>query len=323
MSKGTQGIRYRFGNKRMFVKNLIIIVLTGFYVFYMQAISIVYNMRIASITRRQHANEPVDHEHAILGTPFGQWRALKTGSKQHDAGMLGSYIYSKPSYYVKVDTAIGHIANDIPLSSSNGSVHVAVTQWDDLLFTGGYGYQLGSNGRIAYSALFGIPLHRDYIVEFAQFGTGHVGIGGQIDTAHSFGENHTIFFALRGIYFVPRSAYTNNACLAPFLEQSTYDVKLGTLFDIFISHQVRWATHNRFEYGYDATFAPTSSINPPLFDHISFIKHSFFGVYFRTVPFLGRPTGIIIGLSGGFDSKPRLLANTYHLTLWGSWGVAF
>lgn len=323
MSKGAQGIRYRFGKKRMFVKKLIIIVLTGFYVFYMQAISIVYNMRIASITRRQHANEPVDHEHAILGTPVGQWRQLNTGTKQHDAGMLYSYIYTKQSYYIKVDSAVGHAAGNIPLSSSNGSVHVAVTQWDDLLFTGGYGYEIGSKGRIAYSALFGIPLHRDHLVEFAQFGTGHVGIGGQIDTAHEFSDAHTVFFALRGIYFIPRCAYTNNPCLEPFLPQSTFKVKLGTLFDIFISHQVRWATHNRFEYGYDATFAPTSSINPPLFDHISFIRHSFFAVYFRTVPFFGKPTGLVIGFSGGFDSKPELLSNRYHTTLWGSWGLAF
>ncbi len=307
----------------MFVKKLIVIILTVFYCFYAQAISIVYNMRIASITRRQHANEPGKHEHALLGTPFGQWRALKTGTQQHDSGMLGSYIYGKPSYYIKVDTAIGHIASNVALPADTRVVHVAHKQWDDLLFTGGYGYQLGSNGRIAYSALFGIPLHRDYIVEFAQFGTGHVGIGGQIDTAHAFGDSHTIFFALRGIYFVPRNAYWKNPCLAPLLERSCYDVKLGTLFDIFISHQVRWAQANRFEYGYDATFAPTSSIKPSLIDDISFIRHSFFGVYFRTVPFLGRPTGFIIGLSGGFDSKPRLFANTYHLTLWGSWGVAF
>jgi hypothetical protein len=305
------------------VKKLIIIAIGGLYCFHAQAISIVYNMRIASITRRQHANVPGNEAHALLETPFGQWRALKDGTKQHDAGILNSYIYSQASGYIKVDTAVAHIVSDIPVPARNKTLHIARTQWDDLLFTGGYGQKLGSKGRITYTGLFGIPLHRDYILELAQFGTGHIGIGGQVDSSYMLTDHETMFFALRGIYFVPRHARVDNPCLQSAYEQSMYDIKLGTVFDIFISHQTMWNTYNRLEYGYDATFAVGGSINPPVTNGVTFTRHSFFGVYFRTVPVFGKLTGLIIGLSGGFDSKPECLGNRYHATLWGSWGFAF
>lgn len=302
-------------------KRIIVLVALSFGV--VQAISIVYNMRIANITRRQHANVPGNHAHAVIETPFGQWRALKDGTKQHDAGVLNSYIYSRSSGYIKVDTAVGHIATDIPVPARNTSMHIARMQWDDLLFTGGYGHHVFKNGRVAYSALFGIPLHRDYILELAQFGTGHIGVGAQIDSSYALTDNQTMFFALRGIYFVPRNARVENPCLTPLYAQSTYDIRLGTVFDIFISYQTMWNVYNRLEYGYDATFAPTGSINPPVTNGVEFTRHSFFGVYFRTIPLFGKMTGLIIGLSGGFDSRPPVLGNRYHTTLWGSWGFAF
>lgn len=287
------------------------------------AISIVYNMRIANITRRQHANTPGNYKHTAIETPFGQWRALKNGTQQHDAGILNSYIYSKPSHYIKVDTAVAHIASNIPIPAQATCLHIARTQWDDLLLTGGYGQKIGSKCRIAYSGLFGIPLHRDNILELAEFGTGHVGLGAQVDSSYALTDHETIFFALRGLYFIPRKARVDNPCLTPLYAQSTYKIKLGTVFDIFISHQTMWNTYNRIEYGYDATFAPTGSINPPLSNGVTFTRHSFFGVYFRTILAFERPTGLIIGLSGGFDSKPAVLGNRYHATLWSSWGFVF
>ena len=105
-----------------------------------------------------------------------------------------------------MDTAVAHIATDVVVPTRDTSLHVARTQWDDLLFTGGYGQQFGQKGRIAYSALFGIPLHRDYSLELAQFGTGHIGVGGQIDSSYKYTDYDTMFFAVRSIYFIARKS---------------------------------------------------------------------------------------------------------------------
>ena len=215
------------------------------------AASVVYNMRIAMITRRQQMDATGKHPHILINTPFGQWRRARIGTILNDAGDMLSYIYAKPSYYIKVDGALAHISNQAY------PVNIARTMLDDLLVTGGYGHGLGSRGRIAYSALFGTPLHRDYFLEYAAFGTGHVGLGAQIDGSYTYveaeKEAEILFFALRYIYFVPRQANVEVACIKPLYAYAHYDFKLGSLADIFIAQQTRYGLYNRFEFGYNAT----------------------------------------------------------------------
>lgn len=275
-------------------------------------------MRISNITRRQIAPSGL-HLHIFTGTPFGQWRQYKDGTLITDSGIIGSYIYAKPAFYFKLDSAFGHI------SYKKDTLHVARRQADDILLTSGTGHKIGNKGQIAYSALLGIPTHRDHVLELATFGVGHTGLGGQIDGSLNF-ENQTLFAALRLVHFLPRTAQVNNPCLKPFYSYCTYNIKPGNLGDIFISHQTRWGHLNRFEVGYDATFIFNESITPALTDADSLstiIRHSFFGVYFKSILINKRKTGIVVGLSGGFDSKPKNIGTRYHLTAWGSWGILF
>ena len=106
-------------------------------------------------------------------------------------------------------------------------------------------------------------------------------------------------------------ARIDDPCVRPLYEQRVYDVNPGTLVDIFVSHQTMWNSYNRFECGYDATFARGGSIKPSISNGLQFTRHSFFGVYFRTVPLHNRLTGILVGLSAGFDSSPKVVGNRY------------
>jgi hypothetical protein len=284
-------------------------------------VTIVYNMRVASINRRQRLDVTTEHPSFIGGTLFRQWREAGTSTKETTLGSLGTYIYATESHYFKVDAAIAHVINTVD------NLKISRTQTDDLLFTGGYGHIIGK-WRFAYSGLFGVPTHRDFILELAQFGTGHFGTGIQTDFSYRYSDyyNGTIFGAARFIHFFPRTVEVKNPLLQPLFESSRYKLKLGNLVDLFISHQISWKTDNRFECGYDATFGFSNDIQPVIADFagsISFIRHSFFGAYFRHVSINKTDTGIVAGLSYGFDSKPKLLGNTYFITLWGLWGVIF
>jgi hypothetical protein len=286
-------------------------------------------MRISTINRRQKfENDKIQQFHHLLSeTPFAQWRKIQNGEfKQNNYGMLGSYIYNKDNHYLKIDSAVGRVNSTI--IGDKNSLKISRTQTDDILFTGGFGQKAGNHVRLAYSGLFGIPTHRNYILEFSQFGIGHIGLGGQIDCAYNYTKNghHTIFGAIRLIHFLERTVEVNNPCLIPRYTHTCYNLKPGNVADLFISHQSSWNKRNRFEFGYDATFGFGASICPTILNFsgtATLIRNSFFGAYSRFIPIHEIPSGIIVALSGGFDSKPKLLGNSYFLTIWGLWGFAF
>lgn len=292
-------------------------------------VSIVYNMRIATITRRQKfENDKIQQFHNLLsGTPFAQWRKTENNNfKQNTYGMLGSYIYNRGNLYLKIDSAVGRVNSTI--IGDNNNLKISHTQTDDILFTGGFGQKIGKRVRLAYSGLFGIPTHRNYILEFSQFGIGHIGLGGQIDCAYNYSKNehHTMFGALRFIHFLARTVKADNPCITHLYNHNSYNLKPGNVADLFISHQSSWNKFNRLEFGYDGTFGFGASICPIIANFggtATLIRNSFFGAYSRFIPIHEIPSGIIIALSGGFDSKPKLLGNKYFITIWGLWGFTF
>lgn len=293
-------------------------------------VTVVYNMRVAEITKRQQLNPSAKKPNILAGTTVGQWRKLKDGSKQSLYSELGTYIHSSKSTYLKIDGAVGHVRNHI-----QGLIFQR-TQTDDLLFTGGYGHTVGKRARLTYSGLLGIPTHRDFILDLAQFGTGHVGLGGQLDASYAYGStcspctknrSNVLFAAARLVHFFPRNVTSHDPRLTPLYPCSEYSLKPGNLADLYFAHQTNWSKRNRFEFGYDASFIGFgSAINPSILNFpgsVVFIRHSFFGAYSRLIPIGDVKTGMIIGLSGGFDSRPPTFGNTYMITAWLLYGVLF
>jgi hypothetical protein len=281
-------------------------------------------MRLSIISRqllnyKETSNGSDHHPHILIETPFGQSRHYNEGTREADGGTMSTYMYYQPSHYFSADIAFARIV------SRNEELTVARTQMDDFLLTGGYGHAIKERGRIAYSFLFGVPTHRDYALEVVQFGTGHFGLGPQLDLAYHFPSDDALFFAARCIYFIPRDAEQKNPCL-PSYPCNTYKVRLGFLADLLVSYLKTWHETNRCEIGYDATLGFSSSLSPSIAQldfSEPFIRHSFFGAYIKNFCINRINNSIILGLSSGFDNRPRNFHALYHLTGWLSWSVAF
>lgn len=280
--------------------------------------SIVYNMRVSTITKALRFNN--SKQNVFIELPFGQWRKYSDGDKQDDYGLMNSYIYQRPPYYIKIDGAFAWIRSRKKTST------VARTQTDDLLFSSGYCHKFGDKGSITASGILGIPTHRDYSLEGIQFGTGNVGLGAQLDGSYRYGNNKNIIFpAFRYIYFIPRNAQQKTTAVDPY-PCNQYKIKLGSLIDIFISYMRVWNDVNKFEVGYSPTFNVGDSVEP-FIDHFSAteetIRQSFFGVYERAFNIKKMKNNIVIALSGGFYNTPKDHRALYHLTSWLAWSLFF
>lgn len=280
-------------------------------------------MRVSIITRQllnynDSSQVPDHHPHILIETPFGQRRHYNQGTKEADGGTMSTYMYYQPSHYFSADIAFARIV------SRNEKLTVARTQMDDFLLTGGYGHAIKERGRIAYSFLFGIPTHRDHVLEVVQFGTGHFGLGPQLDGAYHLSSNNILFAAARCIYFIPRDAEQKNPCL-PSYPCDNYKFGLGFLADLLVSYMKTWHETNRCEVGYNATLGFGSSLSPCIAQldlSESFVRHSFFGAYIKNFFIKKTMNSIIVGLSCGFDNKPKDFRAIYHLTAWMSWSVS-
>ena len=284
------------------------------------AVTFVYNMRIAQITRQQLAlgNKRL---HILGDTLIGQWLQLKNDFHQDAYGSLVTYIRTTPSTYFKIDGALGHVKNNVITNTFTR------TQTDDLLFTGGYGHAVGPHTRIACSALLGVPTHRDFILDLAQFGTGHVGTGLQLDGSHAYNADRTqtLFAAARWIHFFPRNVTSKNPCLRPLYPCPEYRLAIGNLVDLYVSHQITWRKANRFEFGYDASFIGIGSRLCPQIPNFAgsqlYIRNTFFAAYSRLITCKRVKIGFITGLSGAFDSRPQTFGVRRMITAWFTAGV--
>lgn len=287
------------------------------------SVSIVYNMRIAEITKRQNFSFSAKRHNIFSDALIGQWRELKNGFKQSLYASLASYIRNGKSWYLKVDGAVGRVNNNVLTQTFSR------TQTDDLLISGGYSLATGKKGRSTCSMLFGIPTHRDFTLDLAQLGTGHIGIGGQLDYSYVYKAmpNNLVLFAARCIHFMPRSATSKNPCVSPLYQCNEYKLYPGELIDVYFAHQTNWAKKNRIEVGYDCSFIGLhAKADPEILNFagsVMYMRHSFFGAYFRLIPIKKVPTALIIGTAGGFDSRPCLIGNRFMITSWLIYGVLF
>lgn len=280
----------------------------------MQSITIVYNLRISQITRRQ----------AISGNPslfitnlFQQWYKFRNGSKQTDLGVLSSYIRTGTSWYFNVNGAVAHV------ESTFNRNKISRNQFDDILLSGGYGIIPRKGTQITFSGHFGIPTHKDTILEGVEFGTGHYAIGAQIDgsQAYKVGQPHFLLWALRLIHFFPRTI----ALDTPPLVQR-YHFALGNIADIFLAHQSNWAKRHRIEFGYDGVFGFGAKVCPDIANFgatIHFIRNNVYFSYAHRIKTFNKPSAWLITVSYGADTGRNQFRRTYVITVVGSWAINF
>jgi hypothetical protein len=294
--------------------NLIIFFL---YNFNINSVSLVYNLKISQTTQSHKIFSSQNEPSIAFLTLVDQFKLRKDGTKEKIFGGLGTLIYSGNDYYLRADFAGGKTKQKI------GELCFSKTQSDDVLFSGGISKKFGEKTKFTFSGLFGVPTHKDFVLDpGVQFGTGHFGIGMQTDGSYYYSNNrkNLVLGAARFIYFLPRTLEfnLNNNDLK-------FDFDLGNLVDLYISHQSFWKK-NRFEFGYDVSFAFGASIQPSisnLLEAAKFIRSNFFVTLAHGFLIKEHLAGIILGFSYSFDHVPKVFGYKKILTFWLSGGVNF
>lgn len=286
-------------------------------------VSIVYNLKIAEITKRQAFEERFSNPSTAALTGIEQFRKTYDGRRQNIASALGTYIYAPHNTYFRVDGAVGNIRQKCGPNPTETAFEK--TQTDDILFSLGQTFVTGKQTRATVSMLLGVPTHRDFtFYNGLQFGTGHVGLGGQFEASHAYWHkglsSTTIIGAVRFVHFFPR-----NVCI-PLLHEE-FKFGLGNLVDLFIAHLAKFKK-NRIELGYNPAFTFNAYLDPclrldGLLDGSSFIRSSFYIAYKRLFLIHQYPSAITAAFSYGFDHRPKTVGIKNQFTIWSTWGINF
>lgn len=279
------------------------------------AITIVYNLRIAESTKRP-AFEESDIRYTIGKTGFNTNRKKLKGIRNNAGGILSTFSYVTPSFFVRADFAFAKVKETQECSEFSR------TQTDDLLLSAGYSLSIKNRTKLTFSGLLGIPTHKDLSLEALQFGSGHVGLGVQIDGAflYSSPKKHTIRTATRFIHFFARKArYKVNNFTRYF------DFHLGDVVDLFIAHHHIFG-HHSFELGFDQTFVFAAKIFPNFDDTVTrtnYIRSAFYSTYKYRFLLQNLHNALAIAFSYALDITPKEFGNKRIITTWASWSVSF
>lgn len=277
------------------------------------AISIVYNFRIAQITR-----QPIlGHKHHKYNT--ASWLLFNYFQKNSNFDIRDNYTGGLMSfnrdfaeyYYFKTDVAVAHIGQTI---KSNKTVEV--TEPDDILCTMGRNFILNKNSRITLSGLLGIPTHSVNALERIDFGFGQVGIGAQLDGLYTGVKKVDFLYGARYVHFIPRTAFDP--------ENNCYKFTVGSIADLLFSAQSNNIVGHNVEGGYSARWGFGINASPaiPNLKDAEYIRNTFFLLYKYSFVTERVAHRLLLNIAYGFDSKPK--DRGYQaVILWGAWGIAF
>lgn len=277
------------------------------------AISMVYNFRIAQITR-----QPIDPQtprpHSVIALPFLQWRKKYDDIKQNFIGALGSYINRFGNAYFRIDGAVSHIHE----KSAENVTTFKGTETDDLLFTVGYEFIKQKQATMTFSVLTGIPTHRLYRLQHIDFGYSLVGLGMQLDGSTQLGATQGLLFGGRYIRFFPRCGL-DTGC-----ESHTFN--LGNIGDILVAYRNNWDKKHGVECGYTFRARFGAHCFPPddeIIPKTNYLRSNFYAVYKYRFLIREAANRIMFYTSYGFDHYSKIYGNKYIVTAWASWQVSF
>lgn len=287
-----------------------------FIVFYhanLLPISMVYNFRIAQITKQPIIEKSTDNEHSLIALIFDQYRKKDDNIFQNFIGGLGSYIHDFEPYYFRTDFAVSHIKE-----VTDHTTTFSGTETDDILFTIGRNFILNDRTTMTLSWLFGIPTHRIFRLQHTDFGYSQIGTGIQFDGSYALNHKSDLLYGARYIYFVPRKALDD-------LDQK-HTFTIGNIGDLLLAYKNNWDKHHGIELGYTARFRFGAHIYPNLDEFVkktNYIRSNFYIAYKYKFLLNTVSNRLIWYLSYGFDHKPKVFGNKYIVTLWGSWNIRF
>ncbi len=275
-------------------------------------VSVVYNFRIAQLTRQPIYPESNHRHHSIIALPFYLRYKKDTGPVQNYAGGLATYIFDYSKFYVRIDAAASSIQakTDQVTTFSGGTT-------DDILLTAGYNMKFDRRATATFSGLFGIPTHRIRTLQHPDFGYGQVSLGLQVDGLYNVNQICSFIYGSRYIYFIPRTAYDTDCTKHTF--------SIGNIADILIALKNNWRSHG-FELGYTFRLDFGAICCPALDDTIkktNYLRSNFYAVYKYRFTIDDIANRLQFNIGYGFDHLPKYFGNKYILNLWASWRIHF
>jgi len=275
-------------------------------------VSMVYNFRLAQITKQFQFDKEENNNSTILFLFFDQFRKKYTNTAQNFIGGFGSFIRDYKSFYLRIDSAFSHTTE-----KKNKTVDFSGTQTDDILFSFGDNFFRNDKNIVTFTGLVGVPTHRILRLKHVDFGYGQFSIGIQLDGSYSFLQNHKniLLYGARYIYFVPGNAIDN--------DQKKHTFSIGNMVDLLIAHKNRWGDHS-LEYGYSAKFRFGAKVFPK-FDEIiektNYIRSNFYIAYSYKFLIKNITNKIFANLSYSFDHVPKKFGNKFIVVFWTSWNI--
>lgn len=277
------------------------------------SISVVYNFRIAQITRKPIADQTNTHPNSTSLLLFNFFQK-SDGLCLRENYIGGLFTYNrnfKKKYYFRVDFADAHVNQTL-----NRAPNVNVAESDDILFTVGRNILAKERSKVSISGVLGIPTHSVNNLQRVGFGTGQVGIGGQLDGLYKLTQKIDFLWGGRYNYFIPRKSFdTLGNC---------YTFTIGSIADVLVAFQTSKPLGHGIEAGYDARwgFGIHATPNIAELDRLNYMRNNFYLVYkytFLTERYAHR---FLLNFSYGFDSKPKCIGYQAFM-IWTSWGIAF
>lgn len=297
--------------KNIFVLAFIVTLLTHFSV---STISIVYNFRIAQITRKPIGLQTNKQPNSVAPLLFNLYQ------KSHAFDVVENYIgglvtYNRniaQEYYIRTDFAFAHINRTV-----QNIAKINITETDDILVSMGRNFTLGQKSQLTLSGLFGIPTHSVHTLQRVGFGGGQMGVGIQCDGLYKLIDKHIDFlWGTRYNYFIARTAFDALG--------NSYKFTRGSIADVLIALQTSRPLSHGLEGGYNARwgFGVHATPSIPTIDSFNYMRNNFYLVYKYTFLTQRVAHRLLLNISYGFDSTPKLYGYK-AFTIWGSWGIAF
>lgn len=278
---------------------------------YLPAPSMVWNFRIAEVTRQPIGQPSNKYDSTIITLLFDQYRKKYNDIQQQFVGALWAGMCGKQDYYLRIDTAFASIH-----AHGGQSTPYVGTQLDDILISFGKGISFDA-AVVTCSGLFGIPTHRIFNLEHVSFGYNQVGTGIQVDGAYSFAHSNGILLGWRYIYFCPRCARDTTG--------QQYKFTIGNITDVLVAYRQRWHSHG-LETGYTLRCRFGAAINPNLDDttkKTDYMRSNLYFIYKYHFDLDHSAHRLLFNISWGHDHRPKIYGNKYIVTLWASWNINF
>ncbi len=282
---------------------------------------IVYNFRVAQITRRpinKHNEKPDPKKtpYSFTTLPFVQLQKHYHGDIfERFIGDYNAFVYDfGSSCYFRTDFAFAQIHQ-----KTCNVTTFSEMESDDLLFTVGRNFNPTEKSRVTLSALFGVPTHTNYVLQHLTISPGQIGAGIQLDGLYSLDDHLDFLWGTRYLYFIPVDAQAKN--------NNFYRFTIGQAADLLIALKSYWPqSHHGIEGGYSAHWNFKAKIWPhvaTVVDQTNFIRNSFYLVYKYSFKSEHYAQQVLFNASYGFDSKPKLYGYKWSVMVWASWGINF